>query len=167
MHALLNVRISSLAYAKRLGSTTIVIPLYEGNRVPMWAHFNSIMMKVSLYRKQINFCKEGGRFRHRPDVCPSPTDKLCLACRAKNPTRDHECTLKGKLRGDAHPTADRTCRVNLRRHISQSNEDGLRGETRKNSSGKPIHQTRTPGEAATHNQPVNPRQGPDPDPSPG
>ncbi|KAL3209184.1 hypothetical protein MRX96_009372 [Rhipicephalus microplus] len=44
---------------------------------------------------------------------------------------------------------------------------GLRGETRKNYSGKPTHQTRTPGEAASHNQPVNPHQGPDHDASPG
>ncbi|KAH8018876.1 hypothetical protein HPB51_013556 [Rhipicephalus microplus] len=43
MHALVNARNPSLAYAKRLGSTTTVILLYEGNRVPMWAYFNSII----------------------------------------------------------------------------------------------------------------------------
>ncbi|KAL3196210.1 hypothetical protein MRX96_045302, partial [Rhipicephalus microplus] len=42
--------------------------------------------------------------------------------------------------------------------------NGAELETRENSSRKPTHQTKTPGEAATHNQPVNPHQGPDPRP---
>ncbi|KAL3216738.1 hypothetical protein MRX96_051129 [Rhipicephalus microplus] len=41
------------------------------------------------------------------------------------------------------------------------------GEKRNNYSGKPAHRTRTPGDATTHNQPVSPHQGPDPDLSPG
>ncbi|KAL1472087.1 hypothetical protein MTO96_039543 [Rhipicephalus appendiculatus] len=114
VQALVNARNPSLAYAKRLGSTTTVILLYEGNRVPMWAYFNSIMMRVSLYRKQIDFCKECGRLGHRPDVCPRPEDKLCPACGAKNPAEDHECTPKCKLCGEAHPTADRTCRAKFK-----------------------------------------------------
>ncbi|KAH7969303.1 hypothetical protein HPB52_016592 [Rhipicephalus sanguineus] len=133
MHALVNARNPSLAYAKRLGSTTTVILLYEGNRVPMWAHFNSIMMRVSLYRTQIDFCKECGRLGHRPDVCPRPDDKLCPACGAKNPAEDHECTPKCKLCGEAHPTADRTCRakfktpymVKQRRWTARRNEEEL------------------------------------------
>ncbi|KAL1420627.1 hypothetical protein MTO96_004506 [Rhipicephalus appendiculatus] len=111
VQALVNARNPSLAYAKRLGSTTTVILLYEGNRVPMWAYFNCIMMRVSLYRKQIDFCKECGRLGHRPDVCPRPEGKLCPVCGAKNPAEDHECTPKCKLCGEAHPTADRTCRA--------------------------------------------------------
>ncbi|KAH7958756.1 hypothetical protein HPB49_004682 [Dermacentor silvarum] len=50
VHALVNARKPSLAYAKRLGSTTTMMLLYEGNRA--WAHFTSIMMRVSLDRKQ-------------------------------------------------------------------------------------------------------------------
>ncbi|KAH7951568.1 hypothetical protein HPB52_010361 [Rhipicephalus sanguineus] len=133
MYALANARNPSLAYAKRLGSTTTVILLYEGNRVPMCAYFNSIMMRVSLYRKQIDFCKECGRLGHRPDVCPRPDDKLCPACGAKNPAEDHECTAKCKLCGEAHPTADRTCRAKLktpymvkqRRWTARRNEEEL------------------------------------------
>ncbi|KAH8029406.1 hypothetical protein HPB51_000205 [Rhipicephalus microplus] len=136
MHALVNARNPSLAYAKRLGSTTTVILLYEGNRVLMWAYFNSIMIKVSLYRKQIDFCKECRRLGHRPDVCPRPTDKLCPACGAKNSTRDHEYTPKCKLCGDAHHTADRTCRakfktpyfVKQRRWAAKRNEGELQRE---------------------------------------
>ncbi|KAH7963760.1 hypothetical protein HPB52_022724 [Rhipicephalus sanguineus] len=111
VHALVNTRNPSLTYAKRLGSTTTVILLYEGNRVPTWVYFNSVMIRVSLYRKQIDFCKECGRLGHRPDVCPRPEIKLCPICGSKNPSSEHECTPKCQICGEAHPTADRTCKA--------------------------------------------------------
>ncbi|KAH7977282.1 hypothetical protein HPB49_000267 [Dermacentor silvarum] len=110
-HALVNSRNPSLTYAKRLDSTTTVIFLYEGNRVPTWAYFNSIMIRVSLYRKQIDFCKECGRLGHQPDVCPRPEIKLCPTCGSKNPSSEHECTPKCRICGEAHPTADRMCKA--------------------------------------------------------
>ncbi|KAH7958647.1 hypothetical protein HPB49_003804 [Dermacentor silvarum] len=121
MHALVNARNPSLAYAKRPGSMTTV------------AHFNNIMMRVSLYRKQKDLCRECGRLGHRPDVCPRPDDKLCSACGAKNPAKDHECTPKCRLCGEAHPTTAKTCRakfktpymVKLRRWTARINEEEL------------------------------------------
>ncbi|KAH7965777.1 hypothetical protein HPB49_010790 [Dermacentor silvarum] len=110
-HALVNSRNPSLTYAKRLGSTTTVILLYEGNGVPTWAYFISIMIRVSLYRKQIDFCKECRRLGHRPDVCPRPEIKLCPTCGSKNPSSEHECTPKCRICGEAHPTADRMCKA--------------------------------------------------------
>ncbi|KAH8042816.1 hypothetical protein HPB51_025868 [Rhipicephalus microplus] len=92
VEALVNTRNISLTYAKRLGSTTNVILLYEGNRVPSWTYFNSVMIRASLYRKQIDFCKECGKLGHRPDVCPRPDIKLCSICKLKNPINGHECT---------------------------------------------------------------------------
>ncbi|KAH7953695.1 hypothetical protein HPB49_011436 [Dermacentor silvarum] len=47
MHALVNTRNPSLKYAKRFGSTTTVILLYEGNRVPTWAYFISMSGRVN------------------------------------------------------------------------------------------------------------------------
>ncbi|KAH7938794.1 hypothetical protein HPB52_000429 [Rhipicephalus sanguineus] len=111
VHALVNTRNPSLTYAKRLGSTTTVILLYEGNRVPTWVYFNSVMIRVSLYRKQIDFCKECGRLGHRPDVCRRPEVKLCPICGSKNPSSEHECTPKCQICGEAHHTADRTCKA--------------------------------------------------------
>ncbi|KAH7943374.1 hypothetical protein HPB52_007601 [Rhipicephalus sanguineus] len=111
VHALVNTRNPSLTYAKRLGSTTTVILLYEENRVPTWVYFNSVMIRVSLYRKQIDFCKECGRLGHRPDVFPRPEIKLCPICGSKNPSSEHECTPKCQICGEAHPTADRTCKA--------------------------------------------------------
>ncbi|KAH7985308.1 hypothetical protein HPB51_026844 [Rhipicephalus microplus] len=111
VEALVNTRNPSLMYAKRLGSTTNVILLYEGNRVPSWVYFNSVMIRVSLYRKQIDFCKECGRLGHRPDVCPRPYIKLCPICGLKNPINGHECTPQCRICGEAHPTADRMCQA--------------------------------------------------------
>lgn len=102
VEALVNTRNPSLTYAKRLGSTTNVILLYEGNRVPSWVYFNSVMIRVSLYRKQIDFCKECGRLGHRPDVCPRPYIKLCPICGLKNPINGHECTPQCRICGEAH-----------------------------------------------------------------
>nr|XP_037283978.1 serine/arginine-rich splicing factor 4-like [Rhipicephalus microplus] len=69
------------------------------------------MIRVSLYRKQIDFCKECGRFGHRPDVYPRPDIKLCPICGLKNPTNGHECTSQCRTCGEAHPTADRMCKA--------------------------------------------------------
>ncbi|KAH7953333.1 hypothetical protein HPB49_007217 [Dermacentor silvarum] len=85
-HALVSSRNPSLTYAKRLGRTTTVILLYEGNR-------------------------ECGRLGHRPDVCPRPEIKLCQTCRSKNPSSEHECTPKCRICGEAHPTAERMCKA--------------------------------------------------------
>ncbi|KAH6928578.1 hypothetical protein HPB50_021097 [Hyalomma asiaticum] len=72
-----------------MGSTTNVIRLYEGNKVPTWVYFNSIMLRVSLYRKQTGFCKACGILGHRPDVCPRPDIKLCPICGLKNTSNGH------------------------------------------------------------------------------
>ncbi|KAH8026663.1 hypothetical protein HPB51_023681 [Rhipicephalus microplus] len=71
----------------------------------------SVTIRVSLYRKQIDFCKECGRLSHRPDVCPRPDIKLCLICGLKNPINGHECTPQCRICGEAHPTADRMCKA--------------------------------------------------------
>ncbi|KAH7945077.1 hypothetical protein HPB49_006168 [Dermacentor silvarum] len=111
MHALVNSRNPSLTYAKRLGSTTAAILLYEGNRVPTLTYFKSIMIRVSLYPKQIDRCKECGRLSDQPDVCPRPEIKLCPTCGLKNPGSEHERTPKCRICREAHPTADRMCKA--------------------------------------------------------
>ncbi|KAH6947497.1 hypothetical protein HPB50_019573 [Hyalomma asiaticum] len=75
LEALVTDRNQSLIHAKRLGSTSTIIVLFNGYKVPTWVYFKNTMIRVSLYRKQIDFCKECrrlGRLGHRPDVCPRP-----------------------------------------------------------------------------------------------
>ncbi|KAL1485084.1 hypothetical protein MTO96_010468 [Rhipicephalus appendiculatus] len=134
--ALITTRNPNLAYAKRLGNTATVILLYEGNRVPTWVYFNSIMIRVALYRKQLDFCRECGRLGHRADVCPRPEVKLCLICGMKNPSAEHKCSPKCKICGEAHPTADRVCKakykvpyvVKTRRWLAKSRDSLEYGE---------------------------------------
>ncbi|KAH7986409.1 hypothetical protein HPB52_024988 [Rhipicephalus sanguineus] len=77
--------------AKRIGSTTSAIVVFQGPK--------------------IDVCHQCGRVGHRKDVCPTPTIKTCLACGLANPKEDHSCTPKCKLCGGEHSTGDRTCKA--------------------------------------------------------
>ncbi|KAL1417583.1 hypothetical protein MTO96_006137 [Rhipicephalus appendiculatus] len=114
LEALVTNRNPSLIHAKRLGSTTTIILLFNGYRVPTWVYFKSTITRVSLYKKQIDFCKECGRLGHRLDVCPRPEEKLCTGCGMRNPTQEHDCKPRCKLCGEGHPTADRLCRAKFK-----------------------------------------------------
>ncbi|KAH8024642.1 hypothetical protein HPB51_000082 [Rhipicephalus microplus] len=71
----------------------------------------SVMIRVSLYRKQIDFCKKFGSLGHRLDVCPIPDIKLCPICGIKNPINEDGCTPQCRICGEAHPMADRMCKA--------------------------------------------------------
>ncbi|KAH6941689.1 hypothetical protein HPB50_022681 [Hyalomma asiaticum] len=72
LEALVTDRNLSLIHAKRLESTSMIIVIFNGYKVPIWVYFKNTMIRVSPYRKQIDFCKECGRLGHRPDVCLRP-----------------------------------------------------------------------------------------------
>ncbi|XP_070387691.1 uncharacterized protein [Dermacentor albipictus] len=99
------------AAAKRIGSTTTVIVVFQVPKVPNFVRYGVTLIPCRIYKKQIDVCQQCGRVGHRKDVCPTPTIKACLACGLENPTEDHRCTPKWKLCGDEHPTGDRTCKV--------------------------------------------------------
>ncbi|KAK8766529.1 hypothetical protein V5799_006694 [Amblyomma americanum] len=97
--------------AKRIGSTTTAIVVFQGPKVPNFVRYGVTLIPCRLYRKQIDVCQQCGRVGHRKDVCPTPTIKTCLACGLANPKEDHRCTPKCKLCGDEHPTGDRMCKA--------------------------------------------------------
>ncbi|CAN7977156.1 unnamed protein product, partial [Ixodes persulcatus] len=97
--------------AKRIGSTTTVIVVFQGPKVPNFVRYGVTLLPCHLYRKQIDVCQQCGRVGHRKDVCPTPTIMTCLACGLMNPKQDHPCTPKCKLCGGEHPTGDRTCKA--------------------------------------------------------
>ncbi|KAH7942771.1 hypothetical protein HPB52_001125 [Rhipicephalus sanguineus] len=97
--------------AKRIGSTTSAIVVFEGPKVPNFVRYGVTLIPCHLYRKQIDVCHQCGRVGHRKDVCPTPTIKTCLACGLANPKEDHSCTPKCKLCGGEHSTGDRTCKA--------------------------------------------------------
>ncbi|KAH8009793.1 hypothetical protein HPB51_019352 [Rhipicephalus microplus] len=69
----------------------------------------SITIRVSLERKQIDFCKGCGRLSHRPDVCPRPD--ITPQWARDNPLNGHECTPQCRICGEAHPMANRMCKA--------------------------------------------------------
>ncbi|KAL1478991.1 hypothetical protein MTO96_052238 [Rhipicephalus appendiculatus] len=69
-----------------------------------------LLLRCTLYKRQIDTCRNCGRVGHRQDVCPTPSEKVCEHCGIKPTGPDHECvTPKCALCGQAHITGDRTC----------------------------------------------------------
>lgn len=101
--------------AKRLGNTTTVIVLFDGYKVPTYVNYGGVLTRCSLYRKQVDFCKQCNRLGHRSDVCPKPEDKLCAGCGKANPDQDHTCQPRCQLCGMGHPTADKTCKAKFKK----------------------------------------------------
>ncbi|KAL1443266.1 hypothetical protein MTO96_046040, partial [Rhipicephalus appendiculatus] len=97
--------------ARRIESTTTVIILFDGHKVPNYVYCGPIMYRCTLYKRQIDTCRNCGRVGHRQDVCPHPADKVCDQCGNGPPGPTHVCTSpKCALCGGAHLTGDRTCR---------------------------------------------------------
>ncbi|KAH8033927.1 hypothetical protein HPB51_017625 [Rhipicephalus microplus] len=69
-----------------------------------------LLLRCTLYKRQIDTCRNCGRVGHRQDVCPTPSEKVCEHCGIKPTGPDHECvTPECALCGQAHITSDRTC----------------------------------------------------------
>ncbi|KAL1478805.1 hypothetical protein MTO96_052370 [Rhipicephalus appendiculatus] len=97
--------------ARRIKSTTTVIILFDGQKVPNYVYCGPIMYRCTLYKRQIDTCRNCGRVGRRQDVCPHPADKVCDQCGNGLPGPTHVCTSpKCALCGGAHLTGDRTCR---------------------------------------------------------
>ncbi|KAM7289847.1 hypothetical protein ISCGN_029975 [Ixodes scapularis] len=98
--------------AHRIGNSTAVIVLFEGQRVPRYVIYRAALLKCRLYRKHHEVCRCCGKVGHRIDVCPTPETRVRFACGEANPDADHEkaCKPSCKLCGGAHPTADRICK---------------------------------------------------------
>lgn len=98
--------------AHRIGNTTTVIVVFEGTKVPNYVKYGAMLVKCSLYRQHFEVCRCCGKVGHRTDVCPFPDTKVCFACNAPNPGRDHEreCKPRCKLCNRAHPTGAAGCK---------------------------------------------------------
>ncbi|KAL1474924.1 hypothetical protein MTO96_037661 [Rhipicephalus appendiculatus] len=93
-----------------LDDTTTIILLFDGLKVPNYVRCGMLLLRCTLYKRQIDTCRNCGRVGHRQDVCPTPSEKVCEHCGIKPTGPDHECvTPKCALCGQAHITGDRTC----------------------------------------------------------
>ncbi|KAL1435679.1 hypothetical protein MTO96_010973 [Rhipicephalus appendiculatus] len=95
---------------RRIKDTTTVILLFNGLKVPNYVRCGMLLLRCTLYKRQIDTCRVCGRVGHRQDVCPTPTEKVCEHCGAQLTGSHHECVQpKCALCGQAHVTGDRTC----------------------------------------------------------
>lgn len=58
--------------AQRIGTTTTVIVVFEGQKVPNYVCYSPVLTRCSLYRKHFDVCKQCSKVGHRRDVCPNP-----------------------------------------------------------------------------------------------
>ncbi|KAK8775369.1 hypothetical protein V5799_031286 [Amblyomma americanum] len=61
--------------AKRIGSTTNAIVVFQGPKVPNFVRYGVTLIPCRLYRKQIDVSQQCGRVGHRKDVCPTPQSR--------------------------------------------------------------------------------------------
>ncbi|CAN7943584.1 unnamed protein product, partial [Ixodes pacificus] len=111
VRSLVTKRNPSVLHAKRMGNTDNVIVLFDGFHVPRYVYYGAMLVRCTLYKKQIDVCHECGRLGHRADVCPSPNDKICRGCGCSNPPPEHRCAPKCLLCGKGHVTGDRKCKA--------------------------------------------------------
>ncbi|XP_070389483.1 arginine/serine-rich coiled-coil protein 2-like [Dermacentor albipictus] len=95
---------------KRIKNTGTVIIAFDGHKVPNFVRYGPVLVRCSLYKKQVDVCYACGRLGHRADVCPSPQERICRGCGAVNPTDKHQCQPRCELCGGPHPTADKVCK---------------------------------------------------------
>lgn len=97
--------------AHRIGSTTTVVVLFAGHRVPNYVKYGAMLLRCGLYKQHFDVCRKCGQVGHRMDVCPNPTVRVCFACGTPNPPADHAnaCQPWCKLCNGDHPTGAPTC----------------------------------------------------------
>ncbi|KAH7971566.1 hypothetical protein HPB51_027091 [Rhipicephalus microplus] len=111
----------TLMGVRRMTGTTTIILLFDGPKVPNYVCCGMLLLRCTLYKRQIDTCRNFGRIGHRQDFCPTPSEKVCEHCGIKPTGHDNKCvTPECALCGQAHITGNRTCpnRYPLRRSTS-------------------------------------------------
>ncbi|KAH7949647.1 hypothetical protein HPB49_013208 [Dermacentor silvarum] len=97
--------------AHRIGETTAVLVLFQGQKVPSTVKYGVTIVRCSLYCQHHQVFRTCGKIGHRQDVFPQPNTKVCFACGKPNPRDTHaeECKPRCKLCNGPHPTGAPGC----------------------------------------------------------
>ncbi|KAL1479113.1 hypothetical protein MTO96_052133 [Rhipicephalus appendiculatus] len=108
---LMQPRNPSLLGARRIKNTATVILIFNGLKVPNYVYCGQFIYRCTLYKRQIDTCRNCGQVGHRQDVCPTPSAKVCDQCGHLPTDNPHVCHQPVcALCGEAHRTGDRECR---------------------------------------------------------
>lgn len=103
---------------KRIKTTSAVVVLFDGMKVPDTVVCGTALVPCYLYRRQVDVCYACGQVGHRADVCPSSAEEKakCRGCRVpvvSGPTGEvqrHECVPTCGLCGGPHLTGCKECK---------------------------------------------------------
>ncbi|KAH6925391.1 hypothetical protein HPB50_004518 [Hyalomma asiaticum] len=108
---LIQPRHPSLLGARRIKNTATVILIFNGFKVPNYVYCGQVIYRCTLYKRQIDTCRNCGQVGHRQDVCPTPSTKVCDKCGHLLTDNPHVCIQPVCAScGEAHRTGDRECR---------------------------------------------------------
>lgn len=84
--------------AHRIGTSTTVIVVFEGTKVPNYIKYGAILVKCSLYCQHYEVCRCCGKVGHRTDVCLSRMSKYA-------PHATHQTLALTMKRSALHPAS--------------------------------------------------------------
>ncbi|CAN7976004.1 unnamed protein product [Ixodes persulcatus] len=88
----LEVQGAKILQARRIASSKTILITLEGNRLPRYALYGRVVMRLYPYRPRSLFCHICAVIGHRADVCPNkPHFTTCLNCGTSS-HRDHRKT---------------------------------------------------------------------------
>ncbi|KAG0438443.1 hypothetical protein HPB47_017011, partial [Ixodes persulcatus] len=105
----LEVQGAKILEARRIASSKSILITLEGDRLPRYALYGRVVMRLYPYRPRSLFCHICAVIGHRADVCPNkPHFTTCLNCGTKLPpgsseNTPHNCEIQCQNCGGEHP----------------------------------------------------------------
>lgn len=140
--------------ARRMGSTSSVIIVFDGYKVPPYIYYRGAAYRCYIHRHK-EACLACGDKGHRADVCPRPSPTRCRRCGdhlVEN--TPHMCEPKCTLCGGAHLLRDRSCKQRFKPSSPRAKTTNIRKQWREDSAAQtssPEATTQPP--LASHGQP--------------